>query len=78
DRVPVRPLLVVVLVLALLSGPASRAAPPPVPPPVPAAVPAPLWGWPLAGVPAVTRRFDAPPTPYAAGHRGVDLLGAEG
>ena len=75
---PVRPLLVVVLVLALLSGPAARAAPPPAAPPVPAAVPAALWGWPLAGVPAVTRRFDAPPTPYAAGHRGVDLLGADG
>jgi murein DD-endopeptidase MepM/ murein hydrolase activator NlpD len=36
------------------------------------------WGWPLPGGPAVTRAFDPPPTPYAAGHRGVDLAGAAG
>jgi murein DD-endopeptidase MepM/ murein hydrolase activator NlpD len=37
-----------------------------------------LWGWPLPGDPVVTRAFDPPPTPYAAGHRGVDLAGAAG
>lgn len=26
----------------------------------------------------VTRRFEAPPDPYKAGHRGVDLLGVTG
>jgi murein DD-endopeptidase MepM/ murein hydrolase activator NlpD len=37
-----------------------------------------LWGWPLVGLPTVSRPFDPPPTPYAAGHRGVDLLAAAG
>jgi murein DD-endopeptidase MepM/ murein hydrolase activator NlpD len=37
-----------------------------------------LWSRPLAGLPAVTRPFEPPPTPYAAGHRGVDLAGAGG
>jgi murein DD-endopeptidase MepM/ murein hydrolase activator NlpD len=80
--VPLRRLVVVVLVVGLLSGPAARAAPPPaVPapaPPSPAAGPAPLWGWPLAGTPTVSRAFDTLPSPYAAGHRGVDLLGTVG
>ncbi len=31
------------------------------------------WLWPLAPRPAVLRRFRAPPGPYAAGHRGLDL-----
>ncbi|MFQ1001343.1 M23 family metallopeptidase [Modestobacter sp. SSW1-42] len=66
---PVPRLLVVLAVLALaLSGaPAASAAP----------VVAP-WAWPLPGVPGVTRPFAPPPTPYAAGHRGVDLAGAPG
>jgi murein DD-endopeptidase MepM/ murein hydrolase activator NlpD len=34
-----------------------------------------LWTAPLAGELTVTRRFDPPPDPYAAGHRGVDLGG---
>jgi murein DD-endopeptidase MepM/ murein hydrolase activator NlpD len=37
-----------------------------------------LWGAPLDGEPVVTRAFDQPPGPYAAGHRGVDLGGAPG
>ena len=37
-----------------------------------------LWSWPLAGEPAVTRPFVPPPTPYAPGHRGVDLAGVPG
>jgi murein DD-endopeptidase MepM/ murein hydrolase activator NlpD len=36
------------------------------------------WRWPLAGRPAVLRRFDPPSTPYGPGHRGVDLGGAPG
>ncbi|MBZ5733178.1 M23 family metallopeptidase [Nocardioides sp. TRM66260-LWL] len=41
--------------------------------------PAPAGGasWPLAPS-EVVRRFEAPPDPYAAGHRGVDLLGRTG
>ena len=67
---------VVLLVVWLLSGPAAAAAPwAPSPAPGP---PVALWGWPLDGGPAVSRPFEQPPTPYAAGHRGVDLVGAPG
>jgi murein DD-endopeptidase MepM/ murein hydrolase activator NlpD len=31
------------------------------------------WMWPVAGPRRVVRPFIAPPTPYGAGHRGVDL-----
>jgi murein DD-endopeptidase MepM/ murein hydrolase activator NlpD len=31
------------------------------------------WMWPVAGPRRVMRPFIAPPTPYGAGHRGVDL-----
>ncbi|MFI7211695.1 murein hydrolase activator EnvC family protein [Micromonospora maritima] len=34
--------------------------------------------WPLAGEPRVARRFDPPPRPWLAGHRGVDLAGDPG
>ncbi|WP_412102723.1 murein hydrolase activator EnvC family protein [Plantactinospora sp. KLBMP9567] len=34
--------------------------------------------WPLDGVPRVVRRFDPPPEPWAAGHRGVDLAAPPG
>lgn len=42
--------------------------------------PAPVgdFGWPLQPQPVVLHRFDAPPQPWAAGHRGVDLAGSEG
>lgn len=36
------------------------------------------WGWPLAGRPPVTRRFDPPAQRYGRGHRGVDLAGTGG
>jgi hypothetical protein len=36
------------------------------------------WRWPLSGHPTVVRRFQPPPSPYAAGHRGVDLAAAQG
>jgi murein DD-endopeptidase MepM/ murein hydrolase activator NlpD len=39
---------------------------------------APAFGWPLDGVPRVVRRFDPPPQPWLAGHRGVDLAGPAG
>ncbi|GLY04856.1 MULTISPECIES: M23 family metallopeptidase [Actinoplanes] len=32
-----------------------------------------LFGWPVPSPPEVTRRFDPPPDPWLAGHRGVDL-----
>lgn len=36
------------------------------------------WTWPLEPEPAVVRPFRAPPTPWSAGHRGVDLTAASG
>src|ERR1700750_2496464 len=35
------------------------------------------YGWPVDS-PHVTRRFDPPPQPWLAGHRGVDLAGVPG
>src|SRR4051794_38081089 len=65
-------LLAVLTVLAsIIALPPASAAPPP-------DTARALWSRPLAGDPAVTRRFDVLPTPYAAGHRGVDLAGAPG
>jgi murein DD-endopeptidase MepM/ murein hydrolase activator NlpD len=43
-----------------------------------APVPVGGYGWPLDGVPTVVRRFDPPPEPWLAGHRGVDLAAAPG
>lgn len=34
--------------------------------------------WPLSPVPVVAKYFDAPETPYGAGHRGVDLAAVPG
>lgn len=31
------------------------------------------WSWPVGGPDGVLERFDRPPAPWAAGHRGVDL-----
>ena len=64
-------LLTVLLTVLVTGRPAARAEA------VPAAGVA-LWSPPLAGGPAVTRAFQPPPTPYSAGHRGVDLAGAPG
>lgn len=36
------------------------------------------WRWPLAPRPPVLRRFRAPPDPWAAGHRGLDLAASAG
>ena len=35
--------------------------------------PEPGWQWPVEGPRVVLQNFIAPPTPYGAGHRGVDL-----
>ncbi|MGW0190739.1 murein hydrolase activator EnvC family protein [Streptomyces sp. NPDC003362] len=69
------------LVTAALLGlwpvltPAGRAdgAPSPTSP-----VPAVGRTWPLPGRPPVLRAWDPPPSPYARGHRGVDLAAAPG
>lgn len=48
------------------------------PPPAAWTVPQPRLSWPLSPVPVVTKYFDAPETPYGAGHRGVDLAAVPG
>lgn len=58
------------LALVWLSATLGATAPPP----------APVSGfvWPLSPEPRVVREFERPPEPWAAGHRGVDLLGSAG
>lgn len=36
------------------------------------------WTWPIQPRPVVVRPFQAPPAPWASGHRGVDLAAAPG
>ena len=36
------------------------------------------WAWPIGPPRTVVRQFEAPPTPYAAGHRGIDRRAAAG
>ncbi|MEU7582913.1 M23 family metallopeptidase [Streptomyces sp. NPDC041068] len=55
-----------------ISVPASAPAPAPTP------VPPPATSWPVGTRPQVVRAWDPPPTPYAAGHRGVDLAAPPG
>jgi murein DD-endopeptidase MepM/ murein hydrolase activator NlpD len=63
-----RLLVLLTVALSLVGGaPAASAAPAPG-----------RWGWPLPEAPVVTRPFDPPPSPYAAGHRGIDLASAAG
>ena len=45
---------------------------------LPAATTDPVGEWPLQPEPEVVHVFDPPDSPYGAGHRGVDLLGAVG
>jgi len=37
-----------------------------------------LWSWPVAAPHPIARPFIAPETPYAAGHRGVDIRASAG
>jgi murein DD-endopeptidase MepM/ murein hydrolase activator NlpD len=80
----------VVAVVVVLQGLAVRGAAVPIGPgdqarargPVPRAAPrlpaAIRWQWPLEPAPAVVRRFQPAPTPWGAGHRGVDLASRPG
>lgn len=78
-RLALLPLLALVVVAGAPA--AAAAAPPPSTVAAPsartaasaAAAPAPGWVWPLDAPRRVLRPFVTPPTPYAAGHRGVDL-----
>lgn len=78
-----RAVLVVWLLLTSVVTPAvfARAdvTPPPAPPPAPSPpVPAIGRSWPVGTRPAVVRGWDPPVTPYARGHRGVDLAAPAG
>jgi murein DD-endopeptidase MepM/ murein hydrolase activator NlpD len=68
--VGVRCRLVLALLLVLLA-PSTAVAEPAAPRPT-------LWAAPLAEPLRVTRPFDAPPSTYGPGHRGVDLAGVPG
>lgn len=92
NRPPRLPWTVVLAAVLLLpptatAGGAQAAPPPgalspaPQSPSTTAARPLPpslAWGWPLAGRPRVAHGFDPPDKPWLGGHRGVDLLAAQG
>ncbi|MFF0204995.1 murein hydrolase activator EnvC family protein [Streptomyces sp. NPDC005017] len=64
---------------ALVSGAGPGAVPGYGPaPPSAERVPPLARGWPVGARPPVLRGWQPPPTPYAAGHRGVDLAAAPG
>jgi len=69
-----------VLVSLLTGAPAAAGAPAPAPVPAPpAAVSAEsAWTWPVGPPRHLLRPFEAPASRYAAGHRGIDLVAAEG
>lgn len=37
-----------------------------------------MWEWPVAPPRHLLRPFEAPPTPYSAGHRGIDVAAQRG
>ncbi|WP_136709381.1 M23 family metallopeptidase [Agromyces sp. H66] len=71
-------LLLAASVAAVLLMPAAANAGPPrsvvAEPPEPSAP----WEWPIAPPIAVVAPFRAPPTPYSAGHRGIDITAESG
>jgi murein DD-endopeptidase MepM/ murein hydrolase activator NlpD len=70
-QVRARFLLPLLILVAAALAPRPAAAEPSRPP-----APSAVWVAPLDGALVVARPFEAPPTPYSAGHRGVDLGGA--
>lgn len=63
--------LALVLAFVVVGVPASQHAAGATPEPA-------VWSWPLAPPHAIARPFIAPSTPYAAGHRGIDITAAPG
>jgi murein DD-endopeptidase MepM/ murein hydrolase activator NlpD len=61
--------LAAVLLVVAPPGPTAARSP------APAAA---IWTWPVAPPHPVVRAYLAPPTPYGAGHRGIDIGTAEG
>ncbi|HEV7848077.1 MAG TPA: M23 family metallopeptidase [Mycetocola sp.] len=79
---PRRPLvpaaiLTAAVVTFVLAGPASAAGRP-APTARASSTASPAWGWPVSPPHQLARPFEAPPTPYSAGHRGVDVTAAPG
>lgn len=78
----VRASLLLVASLVLSAGPASARTPETVLSDATVGVgggePTVGWEWPLAPPVRLTEPFRAPPTPYAAGHRGIDLAAPPG
>jgi murein DD-endopeptidase MepM/ murein hydrolase activator NlpD len=62
----------------MVPGAGATSVPAPVVPPSVGAPVSAAWTWPLAPDPDVVAGFLAPPTPWSAGHRGVDLAAAVG
>jgi murein DD-endopeptidase MepM/ murein hydrolase activator NlpD len=75
SAVSVRLLAALLTASALFAPPAAHAGPAPAASPE---APVALWTLPVDGPSAVVRRFEPPPHPYGAGHRGVDLAAAVG
>ena len=76
-----RPVSVVVLAALLALGARTSAASPhPVGPfaPGPSVSDDGAWRWPVDPPRSIARPFIAPPTPYAAGHRGIDIRAPAG
>lgn len=63
-----RRVLATALVAAALASPSSSPSP----------ASSPLWTWPVAAPHPIARPFIAPATPYAAGHRGLDVRAPAG
>ncbi len=71
--------LAAVVGATLLPAAASAtAAEPRAPLPAKVRAPEPAWNWPVGPPVSLVEPFRAPPTPYAAGHRGIDLAAAPG
>lgn len=70
------PLCLTAALLLAAWTPTPRAAP--LPPPAEEPVPALAGAWPVGLRPLVVHTWNPPPTPYARGHRGVDLSAPPG
>ena len=77
---PALPAFTAVLLAALLALGVGTSAASPHPPgaPGPLAPGEGTWRWPVDPPRSIARPFIAPPTPYAAGHRGIDIRAPAG
>jgi murein DD-endopeptidase MepM/ murein hydrolase activator NlpD len=70
-------ILVAAVAIIVLCGPAPAAAAPSKAVNSSSGL-SPAWVWPVTPPHQVQRAFEAPPTPYGAGHRGIDLTATAG